>query len=172
MTSSHRRRRRSLQTVSSAAPRICHSERAQIRIATGLPCRRRRCRLGAASMGLAHLLNVPFLFDARINMLAFAFSAGIGVLFGYLPRSVQRGSTPLRHSDTNSARGPRPLPCITPNLNLDCPYSTRGILRKCGDCIKGRLHGREFGERPVTGAGHNDRRRSQHLCDFAAHNVG
>ena len=40
---------------------------------------------GAASMGLAHILNVPFLFDARINMLAFAFSAGIGVLFGYLP---------------------------------------------------------------------------------------
>jgi len=40
---------------------------------------------GAASMGLAHILNVPFLFDARINMLTFAFSAGIGVLFGYLP---------------------------------------------------------------------------------------
>jgi len=36
-------------------------------------------------MGLAHILNVPFLFDARINMLTFAFSAGIGVLFGYLP---------------------------------------------------------------------------------------
>jgi putative ABC transport system permease protein len=38
-----------------------------------------------ASIGLAHLMNVPFVFDARINMLAVAFSAGIGVLFGYLP---------------------------------------------------------------------------------------
>jgi putative ABC transport system permease protein len=28
---------------------------------------------------------VPFLFDPWINVLAFAFSAGMGVLFGYLP---------------------------------------------------------------------------------------
>ncbi|MGC4086266.1 MAG: ABC transporter permease [Vicinamibacterales bacterium] len=38
-----------------------------------------------ASLGLAHLMNVPFLFNAQINLLAFLFSAGIGVLFGYLP---------------------------------------------------------------------------------------
>ena len=38
-----------------------------------------------ASMGLANLMKVPFLFDLRINVLAFLFSAGIGVLFGYLP---------------------------------------------------------------------------------------
>lgn len=38
-----------------------------------------------ASMGLARLMNVPFTFDTNINVLAFVFSAGIGVLFGYLP---------------------------------------------------------------------------------------
>jgi putative ABC transport system permease protein len=38
-----------------------------------------------ASIGLASLMGVPFAFDVRINVLAFAFSAGIGVLFGYLP---------------------------------------------------------------------------------------
>ena len=39
----------------------------------------------AASMGLARVMQVPFVFDARINVAAFAFSAGMGVLFGYLP---------------------------------------------------------------------------------------
>ncbi len=38
-----------------------------------------------ASMGLSSLMKVPFLFDIRINVLAFLFAAGIGVLFGYLP---------------------------------------------------------------------------------------
>lgn len=38
-----------------------------------------------ASMGLARLMQVPFLFDPRINVVAFVFSAGMGVLFGYLP---------------------------------------------------------------------------------------
>jgi putative ABC transport system permease protein len=38
-----------------------------------------------ASIGLAQLMNVPFAFDAQINVMAFVFSAGIGVLFGYLP---------------------------------------------------------------------------------------
>ncbi|MBP7775765.1 MAG: ABC transporter permease [Acidobacteria bacterium] len=38
-----------------------------------------------ASMYLASLMQVPFLFDPAINLLAFAFSAGMGVLFGYLP---------------------------------------------------------------------------------------
>ena len=39
----------------------------------------------AASMALASLMKVPFVFDVQINVLAFAFSATIGVLFGYLP---------------------------------------------------------------------------------------
>jgi putative ABC transport system permease protein len=38
-----------------------------------------------ASVGLSRLMNVPFLFNLKINLLAFLFSAGIGVLFGYLP---------------------------------------------------------------------------------------
>jgi putative ABC transport system permease protein len=38
-----------------------------------------------ASIGLARLMSVPFVFDPSINLLAFVFSAAIGVLFGYLP---------------------------------------------------------------------------------------
>ena len=38
-----------------------------------------------ASIGLAALMSVPFVFDPAINALAFAFSAAIGVLFGYFP---------------------------------------------------------------------------------------
>ncbi len=37
------------------------------------------------SIGLSRLMNVPFAFDSAINVLAFGFSAGIGVLFGYWP---------------------------------------------------------------------------------------
>ena len=39
----------------------------------------------AASSGLASLMAVPFVFDPTINAVALAFSAGIGVLFGYFP---------------------------------------------------------------------------------------
>jgi putative ABC transport system permease protein len=39
----------------------------------------------AASIVLAHVMEVPFLFDPGINVLSFLFSAGIGVLFGYFP---------------------------------------------------------------------------------------
>jgi len=38
-----------------------------------------------ACIGLSALLSVPFLFNASINLLAFLFSAVIGVLFGYMP---------------------------------------------------------------------------------------
>jgi putative ABC transport system permease protein len=38
-----------------------------------------------ASVSLAALMEVPFLFNASINGLALGFSAGIGVLFGYFP---------------------------------------------------------------------------------------
>jgi len=38
-----------------------------------------------ASIGLSRLMEVPFVFDLGINALAFIFSAGIGVLFGYFP---------------------------------------------------------------------------------------
>ncbi|MBA4342582.1 MAG: multidrug ABC transporter substrate-binding protein [Methylibium sp.] len=38
-----------------------------------------------ASVLLADLMQLPFLFDPTINLLSFLFSAGIGVLFGYFP---------------------------------------------------------------------------------------
>ncbi len=38
-----------------------------------------------ASIGLAAVMQVPYLFDPAINLLSFVFSAGIGVLFGYFP---------------------------------------------------------------------------------------
>jgi len=38
-----------------------------------------------ASVGLAALMGVPFVFDPGINAFAFAFSAAIGVLFGFFP---------------------------------------------------------------------------------------
>ena len=38
-----------------------------------------------ASILLAQVMQVPFLFDPFINVLSFIFSAGIGVLFGYFP---------------------------------------------------------------------------------------
>ena len=38
-----------------------------------------------ASVGLARVMQVPFLFDPGINLLAFLFSAAIGVIFGYFP---------------------------------------------------------------------------------------
>jgi putative ABC transport system permease protein len=30
-------------------------------------------------------MQVPYIFDPGINLLAFAFSAAIGVIFGYVP---------------------------------------------------------------------------------------
>ncbi len=38
-----------------------------------------------ASIILAQVMGVPYLFNPAINLLSFIFSAGIGVLFGYFP---------------------------------------------------------------------------------------
>ena len=38
-----------------------------------------------ASFGLAQAMDMPYVFQPGINLLAFLFSAGIGVLFGYFP---------------------------------------------------------------------------------------
>jgi putative ABC transport system permease protein len=38
-----------------------------------------------ASVVLAKVMQVPFLFNPTINLLSFLFSAGIGVVFGYFP---------------------------------------------------------------------------------------
>ena len=37
------------------------------------------------SLGICHLMNIPFHFDYGVAMIAFLFSAFIGILFGYLP---------------------------------------------------------------------------------------
>ena len=39
----------------------------------------------AASIGLASVMEVPYLFNPGVNVMSFFFSAGIGVLFGYFP---------------------------------------------------------------------------------------
>ncbi|MBF0256330.1 MAG: ABC transporter permease [Gammaproteobacteria bacterium] len=39
----------------------------------------------AACVGLASLMGLPFLFDPAINLMAFGFSASIGVIFGFMP---------------------------------------------------------------------------------------
>ena len=38
-----------------------------------------------SSIGLSTLMDLPFIFDWEINIVAFLFSAFIGVLFGYMP---------------------------------------------------------------------------------------
>ena len=53
-----------------------------------------------ASIALAGLMNVPYLFDPGINLLSFAFAAAIGVIFGYFPARRAAGLNPidaLRH---------------------------------------------------------------------------
>jgi len=39
----------------------------------------------AASLLLTQVMGVPYAFDSGINLLSFAFAAGIGVVFGYFP---------------------------------------------------------------------------------------
>jgi putative ABC transport system permease protein len=54
----------------------------------------------ATSLGLAPLMNVPFTFDWQINLLAFLFSAAIGIAFGYFPARRAASLNPieaLRH---------------------------------------------------------------------------
>ena len=54
----------------------------------------------AASIFLANLMAIPYLFDLGINLLAFFFSAAIGVIFGYFPARRAAGLNPidaLRH---------------------------------------------------------------------------
>ena len=39
----------------------------------------------AASITLANVMQIPYIFDPAINLLSFLFSAGIGVIFGFFP---------------------------------------------------------------------------------------
>ncbi|HYI42207.1 MAG TPA: FtsX-like permease family protein, partial [Sphingomicrobium sp.] len=53
-----------------------------------------------ATVVIAPIIQVPFLFDPQINLIAFAFSAAIGVIFGYFPARRAAALNPidaLRH---------------------------------------------------------------------------
>ncbi|MFM7065876.1 MAG: ABC transporter permease [Gammaproteobacteria bacterium] len=53
-----------------------------------------------ATMGLSGVMGVPFIFDWKINLFAFAFSALIGIVFGYFPARRAASLNPieaLRH---------------------------------------------------------------------------
>ncbi|RJF92911.1 ABC transporter permease [Sphingomonas cavernae] len=53
-----------------------------------------------ASIAIAPLMQVPFIFDWQINLLAVVFSAAIGVIFGYFPARRAASLNPidaLRH---------------------------------------------------------------------------
>ncbi|MGE4441895.1 MAG: ABC transporter permease [Desulfomicrobium sp.] len=54
----------------------------------------------AASMALAGVMGIPYIFDPTINVASFLFSAAIGVIFGYFPARRAAGLNPidaLRH---------------------------------------------------------------------------
>jgi putative ABC transport system permease protein len=54
----------------------------------------------AASIALAGLMSIPYLFDPGINLLSFLFSAAIGVIFGFFPARRAASLNPidaLRH---------------------------------------------------------------------------
>jgi len=49
----------------------------------------------AASLGLTALLKVPFIFNGLIIIIAFLFSAAVGVMFGYMPAKKAARLNPI-----------------------------------------------------------------------------
>jgi putative ABC transport system permease protein len=61
---------------------------------TGIALAYGLCSLGAEKVG------APFIFDPKINMIAFVFSAAVGIIFGFMPARRAAGLDPidaLRH---------------------------------------------------------------------------
>lgn len=53
-----------------------------------------------SSLGISHLMDIPFSFDYSVALFAFLFSAFIGILFGYIPAKRASKLNPidaLRH---------------------------------------------------------------------------
>jgi putative ABC transport system permease protein len=52
------------------------------------------------TFGISMAIGIPLTFDVKINLLAFAFAAVIGVVFGYMPAKRAAALNPieaLRH---------------------------------------------------------------------------
>jgi putative ABC transport system permease protein len=48
-----------------------------------------------ACLGLSTLMQIPFIYNPGINLLAFVFSAAIGVIFGFMPARRAAGLDPI-----------------------------------------------------------------------------
>jgi len=54
----------------------------------------------ALTIGISTAMHIPFVFDVKINLLAFAFAAAIGIIFGFFPARRAASLNPieaLRH---------------------------------------------------------------------------
>ena len=54
----------------------------------------------ALTIGISAIMHIPFVFDVQINLLAFAFAAAIGIIFGFFPARRAASLNPieaLRH---------------------------------------------------------------------------
>jgi len=49
-----------------------------------------------ASLALTRMMGLPYVFNPQINLVAFVFSAAMGVLFGYLPARRAAGLDPIQ----------------------------------------------------------------------------